>query len=50
MNKQFPRKKRIRNRELTRQQLLRAAVDLASEDADYITGHTLGVNGGRYCN
>jgi len=22
----------------------------ASEDADYITGHTLSVNGGRYCN
>lgn len=27
-----------------------AVAFLASEDADYITGHTLGVNGGRYCN
>lgn len=27
-----------------------AVAFLASEDADYITGHTLSVNGGRYCN
>ncbi len=27
-----------------------AVAFLASEDADYITGHTLGVNGGRYSN
>jgi 2-hydroxycyclohexanecarboxyl-CoA dehydrogenase len=27
-----------------------AVAFLASEDADYITGHTLGVNGGRYMN
>ena len=27
-----------------------AVAFLASEDADYITGLTLGVNGGRYCN
>ncbi len=27
-----------------------AVAFLASDDADYITGHTLGVNGGRYCN
>ena len=27
-----------------------AVAFLASEDADYVTGHTLGVNGGRYCN
>lgn len=27
-----------------------AVAFLVSEDADYITGHTLGVNGGRYCN
>jgi 2-hydroxycyclohexanecarboxyl-CoA dehydrogenase len=27
-----------------------AVAFLASEDADYITGHTLGVNGGRYLN
>lgn len=27
-----------------------AVAFLATEDADYITGHTLSVNGGRYCN
>ena len=27
-----------------------AVAFLASEDADYITGHTLSVNGGRYSN
>jgi 2-hydroxycyclohexanecarboxyl-CoA dehydrogenase len=27
-----------------------AVAFLASDEADYITGHTLGVNGGRYCN
>ncbi len=27
-----------------------AVAFLASEDADYVTGHTLSVNGGRYCN
>jgi 2-hydroxycyclohexanecarboxyl-CoA dehydrogenase len=27
-----------------------AVAFLASDDADYITGHTLGVNGGLYCN
>mgnify|MGYP001828713719 CR=1 FL=1 len=27
-----------------------AVAFLATDDADYITGHTLGVNGGRYCN
>jgi 2-hydroxycyclohexanecarboxyl-CoA dehydrogenase len=27
-----------------------ACVFLASDDADYITGHTLSVNGGRYSN
>lgn len=27
-----------------------AVAFLVTEDADYITGHTLGVNGGRYCN
>lgn len=27
-----------------------AVAFLASDDADYITGHTLSVNGGRYCN
>jgi 2-hydroxycyclohexanecarboxyl-CoA dehydrogenase len=27
-----------------------AVAFLVSEDADYITGHTLSVNGGRYCN
>jgi 2-hydroxycyclohexanecarboxyl-CoA dehydrogenase len=27
-----------------------AVAFLVSDDADYITGHTLGVNGGRYCN
>lgn len=27
-----------------------AVAFLASEDADYITGHTLSMNGGRYCN
>lgn len=27
-----------------------AVASLASDDSDYIAGHTLSVNGGRYCN